>query len=95
MRTNLLKRFSAAGVFALGLAGAFVTEAKTGNGAAGVPVNAYQKGNQLGTVCNQTKTCQIEFDEKLCRIDHDDASSPQLWGMQGSTCTRTLYRYVP
>ena len=95
MRTNLLKSFSVVGVFALGLAGAFVTEAKAGKSALGTPVNAYQKGNPLGTVCDQKRTCQIEFDEKLCRIDHDDASTPQLWGMQGSTCVRTLYRYVP
>ncbi|WP_330441494.1 hypothetical protein [Flavobacterium sp. C4GT6] len=95
MRTNLMKSLSALGVFALGLAGAFATEAGRGNHAAGTPIDAFQKGNPLGTVCNKIKSCQVEFDEKLCRVDHDDPSSIQLWGMQGSTCTRTLYRYVP
>jgi hypothetical protein len=93
MRTNLLKTFSVAGVFALGLAGAFVTEAK--NNAAGNPVNAYQKLNPLGTTCDHIKTCQVEFSPNACRVIDTDPSSATLWGMEGTTCTRPLYRYVP
>ena len=95
MKTNLLKTISAAGVFALGLAGAFVSEAKTSSSAAGTPVTAYHKINPLGTVCDDIKTCQIENSGFTCRVTDNDPSSAQLWGMEGSTCTRQLYRFVP
>jgi hypothetical protein len=95
MRTNLLKTFSAAGVFALGLAGAFVTEAKTTASGAGTAVTAYHKANPLGTVCNEIKTCQLENSGNMCRVTDSDPASNQLWGIEGITCTRTLYRFVP
>ena len=95
MRTNLLKTVSAAGVFALGLAGAFVTEARTTGSAAGTAITAYHKVNPLGTVCNEIKTCQFESSPTLCRVNDSDQTSTQLWGMEGNTCTRTLYRFVP
>lgn len=95
MKTNLVKGVSVFGIFALAMAGAFASNAKTRQAAFGTQVPGYIKQNPAGTVCTFSRNCQPESSDRLCKVN-DLPAGAQLYGMDADGhCTIALWRYVP